>query len=153
MHLSIRRPCMWSPTATAGAGPDAVHGRSDCCESIQLHGRESDSISDGEPCYQPHDRGDDNTLWIAMSKCNLGVRAATRAIRLPDHVQHSKGCGHLIEPYIGDATGIAAVTGLPRSIRLKADKCISSRPWTAPRLTTSSSQSRALPTTWPTWMD
>ena len=35
-------------------------------------------ISDGEPGANSRMlEADDNTLWIAMSKCNLGVRAAT----------------------------------------------------------------------------
>lgn len=59
--------------------------------------------------------GDDNTLWIGMQKCANGVRFATGA---------SGGYGcltmyntannqvEMIEPYLGDATGITAITGL-----------------------------------------
>jgi len=57
--------------------------------------------------------GDDNTLWIAMTKCNQGERF---------HNNQSFGCLTmyntssnkvvLLEPYFGDATGVTAVTGL-----------------------------------------
>jgi hypothetical protein len=74
------------------------------------------SISDGQPGATSRMlEADDNTLWIAMTGCTAGVRYATGA---------SGGYGCLtmyntltntvtmLEPYIGDATGIAAVTGL-----------------------------------------
>jgi hypothetical protein len=72
------------------------------------------SISDGTPgAISRMLLADDNTLWIGMSQCTNGVRAATG---------HSYGCltmfntaknaVTLIEPYLGDATGIAAVEGL-----------------------------------------
>jgi hypothetical protein len=58
---------------------------------------------------------DDNTLWIAMTGCTAGVRYATNPTS-------GYGCLTmyntstqkvvLLEPYIGNATGIAAVTGL-----------------------------------------
>ena len=57
--------------------------------------------------------GDDSTLWIGMTKCNQGERF---------HNNQPFGCMTmyntssskvvLLEPYVGDATGIAAVTGL-----------------------------------------
>jgi hypothetical protein len=73
------------------------------------------SISDGAPgAVSRMLLADDNTLWIAMTKCNNGERAA-----------HSQpyGCLTMVNiatatpavtllPYLGDATGIAAVTGL-----------------------------------------
>jgi hypothetical protein len=56
---------------------------------------------------------DDNTLWIGMTKCNQGERYYNNL---------SYGCltmyntstkqVTLLEPYIGDLTGIAGVTGL-----------------------------------------
>jgi hypothetical protein len=58
---------------------------------------------------------DDNTLWIGMTDCTVGVRYA---------INPAGGYGCLtmyntatnkvvlLEPYIGNATGIAAVTGL-----------------------------------------
>jgi hypothetical protein len=56
---------------------------------------------------------DDNTLWIGMTKCNQGERL---------HNNLPFGCLTMyntasnkvvmLEPYVGDATGIAAVTGL-----------------------------------------
>lgn len=76
----------------------------------------SASISDGQPGAPSRMiEADDNTLWIAMTGCTVGVRYATSA---PD----GYGCLTmfntatdkvvLLEPYLGDATGIAAVTGL-----------------------------------------
>ncbi len=73
------------------------------------------SISDGT-----HNRmvfGDDNTLWIGSSHCAQGVRYAEA--QAGTNVQF--GCLTMfntstnavyVDPYIGDATGIAAVTGL-----------------------------------------
>jgi hypothetical protein len=73
-------------------------------------------ISDGQPGSTSRMiEADDNTLWIAMKGCTVGVRYATNP---------SGGYGcltmfntatksvTLLEPYLGDATGIAAVTGL-----------------------------------------
>jgi hypothetical protein len=72
------------------------------------------SISDGTPGGPSRMlEADNNTLWIGMTKCNNGVRAATG---LPDGCltmfNTSTGTVTMIEPYLGDATGIAAVTGL-----------------------------------------
>jgi hypothetical protein len=72
------------------------------------------SISDGIPGGPSRMvLGDDNTLWIAMTKCNQGERF---------YNNHPFGCLTmydssankviLLEPYVGDATGIAPVTGL-----------------------------------------
>jgi hypothetical protein len=71
-------------------------------------------ISDGEPGATSRMlEADDSTLWIAMSKCNLGVRAATgQPYGCLTMFNTAKGTVTLIEPYIGDATGIAGVTGL-----------------------------------------
>jgi hypothetical protein len=71
------------------------------------------SISDGTPgAVSRMILADDNTLWIGMTKCTNGVRSATG---LPygclTMVNTSKNTATLL-PYIGDATGIAAVTGL-----------------------------------------
>lgn len=72
------------------------------------------SISDGQPGAPSRMiEADNNTLWIAMTKCNLGVRAATgQAYGCLTMFDTSKGAVTMIEPYLGDATGIAAVTGL-----------------------------------------
>jgi hypothetical protein len=57
---------------------------------------------------------DDNTLWIAMTKCNNGVRAATgQAYGCLTMYNMGTGAVNLL-PYLGDATGIAAVTGLSK---------------------------------------
>lgn len=74
------------------------------------------SISDGTPGGVSRIiEADDNTLWIGMTQCTNGVRYATSA-------PGGYGCLTmyntatnkvvLIEPYRGDATGIAAVTSL-----------------------------------------
>jgi hypothetical protein len=74
------------------------------------------AISDGQPgATSRMIEADDNTLWIAMTGCTAGVRYATNPTS-------GYGCLTmyntstqkvvLLEPYIGDATGIAAVTGL-----------------------------------------
>jgi hypothetical protein len=76
------------------------------------------SISDGAPGAPSRMiMADDNTLWIAMTKCTNGVRASN-----PGAYPGGFGCltmlntanntVTLLEPYLGDATGIAAVTGL-----------------------------------------
>ncbi|MGO8760230.1 MAG: hypothetical protein ACLQG3_19120 [Terracidiphilus sp.] len=74
------------------------------------------AISDGQPgATSRMILADDDTLWIGMSGCTTGVRYASNP---------SGGYGCLtvyntstnkvvmLEPYLGDATGIAAVTGL-----------------------------------------
>jgi hypothetical protein len=71
-------------------------------------------ISDGLPGGPSRMiEADNNTLWIGMTKCNNGVRAATG---LPygclTMFNTSTNTVTMLEPYLGDATGIAAVTGL-----------------------------------------
>ena len=72
------------------------------------------SISDGTPGGPSRMlEADNNTLWIGMTKCNNGVRAATGlADGCLTMFNTSTGTVTMIEPYLGDATGIAAVTGL-----------------------------------------
>jgi hypothetical protein len=72
------------------------------------------SISDGTPGAMSRMLlADDNTLWIGMTQCTNGARAANS---LPygclTMYNTSTNKVTLLEPYIGDATGIAAVTGL-----------------------------------------
>lgn len=72
------------------------------------------SISDGAPgAVSRMLLGDDNTLWIGMTKCQNGVRVATG---LPygclTMVNTTTNTVTLLEPYFGDLTGIASVTGL-----------------------------------------
>jgi hypothetical protein len=71
-------------------------------------------ISDGAPgAVSRMLMADDNTLWIGMTKCTNGVRAATgQPYGCLTMVNTTNNTITLIEPYIGDATGIAAVTGL-----------------------------------------
>jgi hypothetical protein len=71
-------------------------------------------ISDGAPgAVSRLILADNNTLWIGMTKCTNGVRAANGA---PDGCltmfNTSTNTVTMIEPYLGDATGIAAVIGL-----------------------------------------
>jgi len=74
------------------------------------------SISDGQPgAISRMVEADDDTLWIAMTGCTAGVRYATNAIGgygCLTMYNTSTSTVTLIEAYIGDATGIAAVTGL-----------------------------------------
>ncbi len=74
------------------------------------------SISDGQPgAVSRMIEADDNTLWIGMQKCTNGVRYATNApggygcLTMYNTATNSVV---MLEPYLGDATGIAAVTGL-----------------------------------------
>ena len=87
-----------------------------------------------------------------MTKCTNGVRAATG---LPygclTMFNTSTDTVTLLEPYIGDATGIAAVTGLHKIYTAQGGQVYITPPWTARRSTTSTSRSPAQPTTWPTW--
>ncbi len=74
------------------------------------------SISDGQPgAISRMIEADDNTLWIAMTGCTTGVRYATNAAGgygCLTMYNTSTNTVTMLEPYIGDATGIAAVTGL-----------------------------------------
>jgi hypothetical protein len=72
------------------------------------------AISDGAPGAPSRMiLADDNTLWIAMTKCNNGERYAKG---LPygclTMFNTATNSVTMIEPYLGDATGIADVEGL-----------------------------------------
>jgi len=74
------------------------------------------AISDGQPgAISRMIEADDNTLWIGMTGCTVGVRYATNPASgygcLTMFNTATKSVD-LLEPYFGDATGIAAVTGL-----------------------------------------
>jgi hypothetical protein len=72
------------------------------------------SISDGMPgAVSRILQADDNTLWIAMTKCNQGERFYNeQPYGCLTMYNTSTSQVVLLEPYIGDGTGIAAVTGL-----------------------------------------
>jgi len=71
------------------------------------------SISDGAPgAVSRMIEADDNTLWIGMTKCTNGVRAATGLTYGCLTMVNTSTNTPTLLPYIGDATGIAAVTGL-----------------------------------------
>jgi hypothetical protein len=74
------------------------------------------AISDGQPgAISRMIEADDNTLWIGMTECTTGVRYATNPASgygCLTMYNTSTNTVTLLEPYIGDATGIAAVTGL-----------------------------------------
>lgn len=75
------------------------------------------SISDGVPgAISRMLLADDNTLWIGMTQCTNGVRAATGqpygCLTMVNVTTPTSPTVTMLEPYIGDATGIAAVTGL-----------------------------------------
>jgi hypothetical protein len=76
----------------------------------------SAAISDGTPGATSRIiEADDNTLWIAMTGCTTGVRYATNPANgygCLTMYDTSTNKVVMIEPYIGDATGVAAVTGL-----------------------------------------
>ncbi len=76
----------------------------------------SAAVSDGQPGATSRIiEADDNTLWIAMTGCTTGVRYATNPASgygCLTMYNTSTNKVTLLEPYIGDATGIAAVTGL-----------------------------------------
>jgi hypothetical protein len=74
-------------------------------------------VSDGAPgAISRMLLADDNTLWIGMTQCTNGVRAATGqpygCLTMLNIANPTSPTVTMIEPYIGDATGIAAVTGL-----------------------------------------
>ena len=75
------------------------------------------SISDGSPgAVSRMIEADNNTLWVGMTKCNNGVRAnsgqAYGCLTMLNVANPALPTVTMLEPYLGDATGIAAVTGL-----------------------------------------
>lgn len=72
------------------------------------------SISDGTPGGPSRMlQADDNTLWIGMTRCNQGERYYNNlSYGCLTMFDTSTNKVLLLEPYIGDATGIAAITGL-----------------------------------------
>ena len=72
------------------------------------------AISDGGPgALSRLIQSDDNTLWIGMSKCTNGERFSTgQEYGCLTMFDTAAGAVKLIEPFHGDATGIASVTGL-----------------------------------------
>jgi hypothetical protein len=74
------------------------------------------SISDGVPGgVSRMIEADDNTLWIGMRQCTNGVRfesGAAGGYGCLTMYNTSTNKVVMIEPYLGDATGIAAVTSL-----------------------------------------
>ena len=71
-------------------------------------------ISDGAPGAMSRIiEADDNTLWIGMTKCTNGERYAKgQSYGCLTMFNRSTNTVTMIEPYQGDATGIAAVTSL-----------------------------------------
>ena len=72
------------------------------------------AISDGAPGGVSRITvADDNTLWVAMTKCTNGERYAKGqpygCLTMYNTANHAVS---MIEPYQGDATGVAAVTSL-----------------------------------------
>ena len=56
---------------------------------------------------------DDNTLWIGMTKCNNGERFAKgKPYGCLTMYNTSTNSVTMLEPYLGDLTGIAGVIGL-----------------------------------------
>jgi len=71
-------------------------------------------ISDGAPGAPSRMvMADDNTLWIEMTKCNNGERFKTgQPYGCLTMFNTSSNTVTMLEPYLGDATGVAAVIGL-----------------------------------------
>jgi hypothetical protein len=71
-------------------------------------------ISDGTPGGPSRMiEADDHTLWVGMTRCNEGERFHNnQPYGCLTMYNTSTGKVTLLEPYIGDLTGIAAVTGL-----------------------------------------
>ena len=72
------------------------------------------SISDGAPGAPSRMiMADDNTLWIGMTKCNNGERFKTgQPYGCLTMFNTTTNSVTMLEPYLGDLDGIAAVTGL-----------------------------------------
>jgi hypothetical protein len=76
------------------------------------------SISDGAPgAVSRMILADDNTLWIGMTKCTNGERYNNPSVYTSGYgcltmVNTTNNTVTLLEPYIGDLTGIAAITTL-----------------------------------------
>ena len=72
------------------------------------------SISDGSPGASSRMiLADDNTLWIGMTKCTNGERFATgQPYGCLTMFNTTNNTVTMLEPYLGDLTGIAAVEGL-----------------------------------------
>jgi hypothetical protein len=72
------------------------------------------SVSDGQPGAMSRIiEADDNTLWIGMQKCTNGERYA-KGLPYGCLTMYNTATNTvtMIEPYLGDATGIADCTGL-----------------------------------------
>jgi hypothetical protein len=82
--------------------------------SSTISGSSPISISDGAPGAPSRLlQGDDNTLWIGMTKCTNGERYAKgMPYGCLTMFNTSTNSVTMLEPYLGDLTGIAAVTGL-----------------------------------------
>lgn len=72
------------------------------------------AITDGQPGAQTKMiEADDNTLWIGTSGCTNGVRSVTgQSVDCLTMYNTATNTITMFEPYLGNATGIAAVTGL-----------------------------------------
>ena len=71
------------------------------------------SISDGAPgAISKMIEADDNTLWIGMTKCTNGVRYYGGSSYGCLTMYNTSTQAVSLMPYYGDATGIAAITGL-----------------------------------------
>lgn len=79
-----------------------------------LKATSSTAVSDGAPGAPTRMiLADDNTLWLGTTQCNNGERAAKGlAIGCLTMYNTSSNSVTMIEPFKGDATGVAAVTNL-----------------------------------------
>jgi hypothetical protein len=105
-----------------GQQPQAVNGQTLFGGNLSVVNLASNTVSssvavsDGQPGAMSRIlEADDNTLWIGMTGCTTGVRYVTNpagGYGCLTMYNTSTNSVTMIEPYIGNATGIAAVTGL-----------------------------------------
>jgi hypothetical protein len=106
----------------AGQQPQTVNGQTLFAGNLTVVNLSTNTagspvaISDGQPGAPSRMlEADDNTLWIGMTGCTTGVRYATNpagGYGCLTMYNTSTNTVTLLEPYLGNATGIAAVTGL-----------------------------------------
>jgi hypothetical protein len=108
----------------AGQKPQQVSGQTLFTGNLTVVNLTADTasapvpISDGAPgAMSRMIEADNNTLWIGMTKCINGVRVATGqpyGCLTMVNITNPASPTATILPYIGDATGIAAITGLSK---------------------------------------
>jgi hypothetical protein len=103
------------------------------------------SVSDSAPGQRTRMiLADDNTLWLGGIRCTEGQRYATgEPYGCLTMFNISTNTVTMIEPYQGDLTGLAAITGLHKLYIAEGGQVY---------IYSTSDGSPARPTTWPIWM-